>query len=136
MSKIVSLTVNCPHCGKSLMDETYLINNKPGIRLTVQTSIRQRGSIWLSSIYGDYNFSCEFLIPEGDVVEFFCPHCSENLRRKKIECDACGAPVVSFNVDIGGRVTICTRSGCKNHYVVFEDLDATIRKFYDEYGYH
>ena len=136
MTKVVWLTVSCPHCNKSLMDESHMINNKPSIRLIVQTSIRQRGNIWMSSIYGDYNYSCEFKIPDGDVVEFFCPQCQEDLRRKKIECEVCGAPLVSFNCDIGGRVTICTRNGCKNHYVVFEDLDATIRKFYDEYGYH
>ena len=136
MTKIISLTVKCPYCDKSLMDEGRLINNKPSIMLSIQTAIHQKGMIWLSSIYGDYNFISEFPIPDGEIVDFFCPHCHQNLKRKKIECDVCGAPIVSLSCSIGGRVSICSRSGCKNHYVVFEDLDTTIRKFYDDYGYH
>ncbi len=136
MSKIISLSVVCPHCNTSLMDPSKLINNEPGIHLHVRSRIMQQGSIWLSSIYGDYHFVSEFPIPDGDVVEFFCPHCNADLKRKKVECDVCEAPIVSMNVDIGGRVNICSRSGCKNHYVVFEDLDTTIRKFYEDYGYH
>lgn len=136
MTKVISLSVNCPHCNSSLMDEGHLINNKPAIKTEIVTAIRQKGFLWLSSIYGDYNFTSEFKINEGDLVEFFCPHCHEGLIRKKFECDACGAPIVTMNVDIGGRVNICSRSGCRNHYVVFEDLDTTIRKFYEDYGYH
>lgn len=136
MTKVVSLTTKCPHCDASLMDEGLLINNRPTIKLLIHTTIGQKGFINLSSIYGDYNFSSEFQIKEEEVVKFFCPHCNESLFRKKIECDICGAPIVSLNCNIGGRVSLCSRSGCKNHYVVFEDLDTTIRKFYDDYGYH
>ena len=136
MSKVVSLTVKCPHCDASFMEEGHLINNKPSIRLLIHTKIGQKGYIWLSSIYGDYNFTSEFRIEEGEIVEFFCPSCKESLNLKKHECDVCAAPIVSLNCTIGGRVSICSRSGCKNHYVVFEDLDTTIRKFYEDYGYH
>lgn len=136
MPKVISLEVKCPHCDASLMDNGHLINNKPSIKLLIHTTISQKGFIWLSSIYGDYNFTSEFKITEGEIVEFFCPYCNENLYRKKIECDICGAPIVSLSCSIGGRVSICSRSGCKNHYVVFEDLDTTIRKFYEDYGYH
>lgn len=136
MPKTISLDVKCPHCDVSLMDDGHLINNKPSIKLLIHTTISQKGFIWLSSIYGDYNFTSEFRITEGEIVEFFCPHCKENLNRKKNECEICGAPIVSLSCSIGGRVSICSRSGCKNHFVVFEDLDTTIRKFYEDYGYH
>jgi len=136
MTKVVSLNVKCPHCDASFMDEEYLINNKPTIKILIHTPIGQKGFIRLSSIYGDYNFASEFPIKDGEIVEFYCPDCKESLYRKKISCDICGAPIVSINCLIGGRVSICARSGCKNHYVVFEDLDTTIRKFYDDYGYH
>ena len=75
MSKVVSLTVKCPHCDASFMEEGHLINNKPSIRLLIHTKIGQKGYIWLSSIYGDYNFTSEFRIEEGEIVEFYCPHC-------------------------------------------------------------
>lgn len=136
MTKIIALNVKCPHCDASLMDEGHMINNKPSIRLKIQTNIHQRGFIWLSSIYGDYHYTSEFAIPDSEIVEFFCPHCKENLKRKKIECDICGAPIISLSCSMGGRVSVCSRNGCKNHYVVFEDLDTTIRKFYEDYGYH
>ncbi len=136
MAKVISLSVRCPYCDESLMDNHHLINNKPGIKLRIETSLKQIGTIWLSSIYGDYNYSCEFHIPDRDVVTFTCPHCNKDLKRKNITCDLCGAPIVSFNADVGGRVSICSRSGCKNHYVVFDDLDGVIRKFYEEYGYN
>jgi hypothetical protein len=136
MTKVVSLNVKCPHCDASFMDEEYLINNKPTIKLLIHTSIGQKGFIRLSSIYGDYNFVSEFSIKDKEIVEFFCPQCNESLYRKKITCDLCGAPIVGLNCTIGGRVSICSRSGCKNHYIVFEDLDTTIRKFYEDYGYH
>lgn len=136
MTKVVSLAVKCPHCDASLMDTGRLINNRESIKLWIHTPIGQKGYLWLSSIYGDYNFISEFPIKEGEIVEFFCPDCKESLIHKKNECDVCSAPIVSLNCTIGGRVSICSRSGCKNHYVVFEDLDTTIRKFYEDYGYH
>jgi hypothetical protein len=136
MPKVVSLTVKCPHCDASFMEEGQLLNNKPSIKLLIHTPIGQKGFIWLSSIYGDYTFTSEFQIKEGEICDFYCPQCKESLYRKKIECDVCSAPIVSLNCSMGGRVSICSRSGCKNHYVVFEDLDTTIRKFYDDYGYH
>ena len=134
MEKKVSLTVKCPRCGELLMDENHLINNRKAIRLRIKTADGNEGFIWLSSIYGDYNYTAEAAIPEGEVVEFHCPHCDENLARA-IECEVCGAPIVSFSCSIGGKVSICSRNGCKNHYVVFENLDTAVRKFYSEYGY-
>ncbi|MCK9399825.1 MAG: hypothetical protein M0Q51_07495 [Bacteroidales bacterium] len=135
MTKVIALSVRCPHCDESLMDGNHLINNKPGIRLHIETSNNQKGTMWLSSIYGDYNYSSEFHIPDNEIVVLTCPHCKENLKRKNVTCDICDAPMVSFNADVGGRVSVCSRNGCKNHYVVFDDLDSVIRKFYEEYGY-
>lgn len=134
MNKKVSLSVKCPKCGASLMDESHLINNRKAIRLTITTSDGKTGNVWLSSIYGDYNYTAENSIPEGDVVDFICPHCNENLARP-LECEVCEAPIVSFTCSIGGKVSICSRNGCRNHYVVFENLDTAVRKFYSEYGY-
>jgi hypothetical protein len=42
--------------------------------------------------------------------------------------------MVGFNIKAGGKVNICSRYGCENHYVVFEDLDKEISRFYNEYG--
>ncbi len=135
MPKKVSLNVKCPHCHKSVMDEHHLINNKQSIKCTIKLHNGTKGNIWLSSIYGDYNYSCDIEMPEGEIASFFCPLCGNDLKRKNLECEVCGAPIVSFNCSIGGKVSICSRSGCKNHYVVFDNVDTAIRKFYSEYGY-
>jgi hypothetical protein len=135
MAKKVALSVKCPECQISLMDPNVQINNKDSIKLNIRTSTGERGAIWLSSVYGDFNYSSDLKIPEDDVVQFYCPSCGRLLNRKNVSCDACDAPIVSFHCIVGGRVNICSRNGCKNHAVVFEDLDTAIRKYYDEYGY-
>jgi hypothetical protein len=43
--------------------------------------------------------------------------------------------MVPFYLDMGGKVSICSRSGCKNHHVEFEDLSQALRKLYQEYGF-
>jgi len=135
MPKKVSLNVKCPHCNKTLMDEGHLINNKKSIKVLLETADHQKGTIWLSSIYGDYNYTCDLKIPEDEVATISCPQCKEVLNRPQVTCDVCSAPIVSFNCSVGGRVSICSRAGCTNHYVVFDNLDTAVRKFYDEYGY-
>jgi len=136
MPKKVSLNVKCTHCNQSLLDDTHLINNKKSIQCHIEVSDGEKGSIWLSSIYGDYNYTCDIAIPEDEIANFYCPHCGKDLKRTNANCDVCDAPIVSFNCSIGGRVSICSRNGCKNHYVVFENVDTAIRKFYTEYGYN
>jgi len=43
--------------------------------------------------------------------------------------------MVPFFLDMGGRVSICSRSGCTNHHVEFDDLSVAMKKLYQEYGY-
>lgn len=136
MEKRVEVKVHCPHCGHSLMDTKEFINNAETIFLKIKTEEGTKGEIRLSSIYGDFNYTSDVPIAEDSVVKFYCPHCGKNLRRRKVECDDCFAPVVSFKCSIGGRISICSREGCKNHYVIFENPDVAVKKFYSEYGYH
>ena len=135
MEKKIALNVNCPECRASLMDSSFRINNKDSIGLHIRVKGDKNGSIWLSSIYGDFNYTCDLQIPESEVANFYCPHCGKLLNRIHVLCDVCGASIVSFICSVGGRVNICSRNGCRNHYVVFEDIDTAIRKYYDEYGY-
>ena len=133
MPRKISLNVSCPHCRKPLRNEARLISNKPAIYLKIKLPGDVNSKIWLSSIYGDFNYTSEVPITDGTIVKFYCPHCGEHLFRKNVECDICGAPIVSFLCSVGGRVSICSRNGCKNHYFVFDDIDTALRKFYTEY---
>lgn len=133
MTKIVSLNVKCPKCRLSLMDFNYLLNEKPSIKLNIRAG-EERGIIHLCSIYGCYDHESNITIPKNVIAQFTCPHCNQILNSKE-DCDECSAPMVPFILEMGGKVSICSRNGCQKHYVAFEDLSDTLRKFYDEYGF-
>lgn len=128
----MSLNVKCVSCGNSLMDYQQLVNNLPSIKCKIKVN-GSDGNIWLCSTYGCYDHESDIQIPKEAIVEFKCSHCNE-LLNSKIPCKICDADMVKFNIDIGGIVSICSRNGCKNHYVMFDDLQSAIRRFHREYG--
>ena len=129
----ISLKVKCPICGESLMNKDNFIDKKPGIKLDLEIE-NKKGTILLSSIYGSYNYECNIDTPEGEIANFFCPHCKSQIV-EEIKCKTCDAPLIPFNLDMGGKVSICSRSGCEKHFVEFEDLSLALKKFYQEYGF-
>jgi len=133
MAKTVSVQVKCPLCGKSLMDHEHPLHDVPSIKLNIQLG-KEKGIIRLCSIYDCYDHVSDIDISGKEVVEFSCPHCHQILNSAE-KCDVCDAPMVPFNLDMGGKVVICSRKGCTKHYVAFENLQDAIRKFYDEYGF-
>jgi hypothetical protein len=135
MTKKVALKVKCPLCDTSLMDENHPLTGYPSIKLNVVTS-HDRGTIRLCSVYGCYEHESDIEIKDGEIANFFCPHCNKDLKSND-ECDSpdCNAPMIPLNIVLGGKVFICSRKGCTMHFVAFEDLDTQIRKFYHEYGF-
>lgn len=133
MYELMSLKVNCPDCGTSLMDDKQLIDHEPSIHLNIEVN-GNNGSINLSSIYGSYNYKSDIELVKGEVAKFFCPHCSANIV-SEVPCYSCQAPMVPFYLDMGGKVSICSRSGCKDHKVEFDDLSIALSKLYQEYGF-
>jgi ssDNA-binding Zn-finger/Zn-ribbon topoisomerase 1 len=133
MYEFMSLRLKCPHCGHSLMDKEQLIDNVPGIYLDIECH-GKKGQIWLSSIYGSYNYKATIDLPKGEISKLSCPHCHDHIS-SKTECASCGAYMVPFYLDMGGKVNVCSRIGCKNHFVEFDDLSVALRQFYQEYGY-
>lgn len=133
MYEFVALSLKCRFCGESLMDKSVLVDNEASIKLNVKQG-QNKGVIHLSSIYGSYNYTCNFDIPKGEMAKFTCPHCEKNMN-SDAECLSCGGEMVPFYLDMGGKVSICARSGCKNHHVEFEDLSLALRKLYQEYGF-
>ena len=133
MPKKVSLNVKCPHCGKSLMDDEIKLQEKPSIKLNIETS-GDRGTIRLCATYGCYEHLCDFDLKEDEISKFYCPNCNKELVSKD-RCATCDAPMIPLTLQLGGKVFICSRRGCENHFVAFEDLATEIRKFYHEYGF-
>ncbi len=133
MYNFISLNVKCPLCGGSLMDEENMVDNQPSIKLKIKIG-DDSGIIRLSSIYGSYNYICDFEIKKDSIATFSCMKCNGILNTEE-KCSVCNAPMVSFVLDIGGKVAICSRAGCKNHVVEFEDLSQALTKLYQEFGY-
>lgn len=132
MKKHVSLKVACPYCMKSLMDEEHLLNGFPSIKLNIKTE-NDRGTIHLCSVYECFDHQSDIPIEKGEIVEFSCPHCNKELLVKE-ECHLCDAPMVTLSLATGGRVNICSRKGCSNHYVAFQDLSTELSNFFNYYG--
>jgi ssDNA-binding Zn-finger/Zn-ribbon topoisomerase 1 len=115
------------------MDADHPVDNEPGIKLNVKCEGKE-GEVILSSIYGSYNFTSDIELPKDTIAVFSCPHCKEELETES-KCLTCDAPMVPFYLDMGGKVSICSRSGCKNHFVEFDDLSVALKRLYQEYGY-
>ncbi len=134
MAKNVSLNVKCTHCNQSLMDYKKQLNEKPSIKVNVKNEKGDEGNLWLCSTYGCYDKQCDVDLKEGCNVEVYCPHCSK-LLNTDVDCKVDGdGKMIKFNIEVGGVVSVCSRVGCTNHYVMFDDLTDTLRKFHREYG--
>lgn len=108
-----SIHVSCLSCNHSLMDDDFLIDDYPSIRLSASFG-KKYGSLRLSSVYGSYNIESEHEISTDSVVNIFCPHCHVEMKGISI-CPECGERMVLMRVQGGGIVQICPRRGCNGH---------------------
>ncbi|MCD4797328.1 MAG: hypothetical protein K8R49_09215 [Candidatus Cloacimonetes bacterium] len=74
-------------------------------------------------------------IPENEIVIFECPHCKTQIVSDK-KCEACTSPLVQLNLLDGGKVSLCSKAGCKNHSVEFQDLKTALGHIYGDFSYH
>ncbi|TSA29050.1 MAG: hypothetical protein D4R67_02675 [Bacteroidetes bacterium] len=110
-----------------------IVDNKPSIRLGIQAE-GQTGFIYLSSVWGSYHYHCKIELPENKIAQFFCPNCKQQIISEN-NCSICDAPMVPFILDMGGRVRVCSRSGCRDHSLEFKDVSQALNKLYQEYGF-
>ncbi len=133
MYDLISLNVKCLICEKSLMDKQKLIDGRRSIKLNIEIS-GKNGIIYLSSVYGSFNFVCDIETPNNEISKLFCPHCKNQLSTIA-ECENCQVPMTTFTLTDGGKVSICPRIGCKNHFLEFDDFSQAIKKLEDKNGY-
>ena len=119
---VFPIEVSCARCNHSLMDDSYVIDNKPSIKVTMSFG-RKHGWLRLSSLYGSYNSKSEYPIPKNAVINLFCPHCHTELKTTST-CTECGAPMIPMIVrGGGGMLHICSRYGCKWHMLDLEGVN-------------
>lgn len=132
MGPSVVLNVCCPQCHKILLDPLHLIEAIPSLSFLVESE-GKKGWLRLSPVYGNFIVQSEYPIPEGAIATFSCPKCKQELK-STASCEVCQAPMVPLLIQEGGRVHICSRRGCKRHFLEFENINEVLAKFYDTYG--
>lgn len=131
MLNLITVQLKCVHCGHTMMDHERLIDNVPSVKLYLKIGDHE-GYIWLSSIYGSYNLESTIDIKDGDIALFKCPHCLHELKSTET-CGECEAPMIDFHLEEGGKMSLCSRAGCKKHSVEFEDLATAMNHFYNDF---
>ncbi len=130
---MISVEVQCPHCHRPLMDDQHKIKGENSISLVGQLPDGEKGTIRLSSRYGDYTIDTALMILEDTVVEFSCPYCSKSLKSCR-KCDGCEAHMAAVMLPHGGKLHFCTKRGCQSHLLEFEDPEEDLRAFYEQYS--
>lgn len=121
MSYQIQISVKCPLCQESLMNESVRIDDLPSIEIEAKMK-KNLGKIYLSQIYGSYTKKFIKVKDEvGTIASLSCPHCHQPLPIIQ-KCD-CQAPMVGMQLEIGGIIKICSRNGCKRHSLEFEDVN-------------
>ncbi len=128
---MLSVSVKCPHCGKSLMNQSRKLDKVASIEVNL-TYAGKHAPLYLSSLYGSYAVETQLPIPQGKVAGFRCPHCKADLKSTR-KCEACGSQMIAFDLKGGGQVQICSRRGCKKHLLEFQDADSELQAFYKSY---
>jgi len=121
MSGRIQIEVKCPHCGRSLINPDIQLDQLDSIHLAAKIG-PDLGSLYLSQIYGSYLKRFEKIedVPNA-VVECSCPHCHTPFPVHGV-CE-CGAPIIGLDLKVGGVIKVCTRNGCRRHWLEFENAD-------------
>lgn len=133
LPNLVSLRVKCPVCGHSLMDDNRPVDNCPSIRLKVGVG-EESGVINLSSVWESFNYVCTIETPKHEILKLSCPHCNSTIKGKA-DCEVCDAPMIPMDLELGGDVCICSRMGCRSHFVKFVDFSFALKQLYINAGY-
>ncbi len=127
MSHQINIPVKCPECDNSLMNQKVLVDELPAIELEAKLG-EQVGKIFLSQEYGNYDkkfVDVDDVI--GQVATLFCPNCHHPLP--VVQICACKAPMIGLQLEVGGMIKICSRNGCKQHSLEFEDVNDAFMLF-------
>lgn len=127
MSQSFFVRAACPKCKHSLMDHVVYIRYKPSIRVQIESQ-GNRYTTHLCSEYSCHDKICEHPIPEGETNDFFCPYCLISLKGTD-HCALCSAPMITLEMEKGGRVVFCSRNGCKGEYLAFDGVTDALLNF-------
>jgi len=122
MKKQVVLDVVCPFCHHSLMNDEVKIKGLPSVQLNIRSEDNKKGTVHLCAAFECFEHQKDMPLKEGEVVDFCCPHCHNELLTRET-CKVCGAPMVELRLSSGGFVRICSRMGCFNHFLSLSEQE-------------
>ena len=109
------------------MDSVYKINRYASV--TVKGKYKDHvGLIHLDPIYGSFKNLMEITVPQGEIVELFCPVCDISLTTQQQNCSVCSAPMFALLLPHGGTVEGCLRNGCHHHHLKVADGEELLKK--------
>jgi hypothetical protein len=112
----------CPS-GHNLMDPGVPINGHPSIKIILQYG-DVKGIVHLDPVYGSFHNIFDIDIPEGVVVDMFCPTCGVSMKvQDNRVCDWCFSPLFQFYLPNGGILEGCLKVGCHQHKLRLVDVD-------------
>ena len=121
MGNQLKILVKCPNCGDSLINPNVQLDKLDAIHFQAKIG-GAIGNLYLSQIYGSYLKRFEKLENiDQAIVECSCPHCHAPFPILGI-CE-CKAPIIGLGLKVGGIIKVCTRNGCKQHSLEFENAD-------------
>jgi len=130
--QLVVRHARCPQ-GCNLMNAEHPIHEYPSIHVKATYQGRS-GSIYLDPVYGRHDNIAEIEIPDGEIVEFSCPHCNTSLSDPERTCSRCSAGVFSLQLPKGGSVEACRRNGCPGHRLEIITGEQAMQRAFDELG--
>ncbi len=116
--------------GCNLMDEAVKIGGFPSIRVKIRHA-GQEGLINLDPVYGSFEHQCSIQVPDGAVVEFFCPHCGVSLQGQET-CTLCSSPTFVLHLP-RGVIEGCLKKGCFAHSLKIVDAEELLERLFAEH---
>ncbi len=109
-----NFSFSCPHCAQ-------LLDDNEEIQLKTVRNSGEKGLIFMSATFGNYSYrhSPETNFFSGEVVDFLCPKCGEDLAAPQHENFAL------LNMDVGNdinfEVIFSREAGKRKTFVITED---------------
>jgi hypothetical protein len=105
------------------MDPSLPISGYPSIKVVLQYG-DIKGNVHLDPVYGSFHNIFDVELPEGIVVEMFCPTCGTSMKIDEDRvCDWCFSPLFSLYLPNGGLLEGCLKVGCHQHKLKLVDVD-------------
>ncbi|MBO8129950.1 MAG: hypothetical protein H0Z29_00350 [Candidatus Marinimicrobia bacterium] len=114
-------SAHCPN-GCDLMNSDVRIRGMKSIGVKLVWKDKS-GMIYLDPEFGSYKHISEVDVPDGEIVEFYCPNCSLSLKNEKELCRSCSAPTFVFDLPGEGQIVGCLRKGCFDHTLKIVSFD-------------